>query len=442
MNKRHLLLSATCSAIALCGGNASATMTANLARGEALITHDVAGRNPEVCVMPKHLETGAYKKGDEKNEKELCEMNVGVNVAACPKENSTNPGVLFYKAPKGITVAQLQAKGCDVKDAKKEAKYKYSTSCSYTPAIVGYYHMSRALGGVANVPVAVLRTMDLERHKAIGREALRSVPKDQIIYKTWAGVMAIFNAGKASAKADLLLTDDYEQSYGALQDNPKKEEFYKEFFNAGPDRAAAFKAKNGIYRALQNPSLGIGREFNARNVQAMVQLKDMADMILLDTIMGQQDRFGNIHYYNRYAYQVIEDGRPEVKFEKDKEEIPAEARASAVLVKQLLLKDNDCGVAKENRVKDAQLLDRVSHLDPKTYRHLLWLANAIDDPETKKLFTRGMMFTEMDFKKVSGNLKEAAQMMNAACRAGRLKLDLSLDRHFSGEPLGDLGCDI
>ena len=53
-----------------------------------------------------------------------------------------------------------------------------------------------------------------------------------------------------------------------------------------------------------------------------------------------------------------------------------------------------------------------------------------------------MMFTETDFKKVSGNLKEAAQSLNAACRAGRLKLDLNLDRHFGGEPLADLGCDL
>lgn len=439
---KRFVVHAACSLLALGSLPAFATMTPTYERGEAIVSHPVAGRAPEVCVIPKHIELGDYKKGDAKGEKELCGMNVGVNVAACPKENSTNPGVNFYAPPAGVSAAALAAKGCEVKGAKKEAKYKYSTSCSYTPAIVGYYHMSRALGNIANVPVAVVRTMDIERHKALGNDALRSLKPTDLIYKTWAGVMSIFNAGRASPKADLLFTDDYQQSFGALQKNPKKEEFYKEFFNAGADRTQAFKANNAIYRALQNPSLSVGREFNARNVQAIIQLRDMADMILLDTIMGQQDRFGNIHYVARYAYQVTEDGERKVELEKDKEDVPAEARASAVLVKELILKDNDCGVAKENRVKDAQLLDRVSHINPKTYRHLLSMAASIDEPETKKLFTRGMMFTEVDFKKVSGNLKEAAQQLNAACRAGRLKLDLSLDRHFSGRPLENLGCDL
>ncbi|MCP6167416.1 hypothetical protein NL404_27715, partial [Klebsiella pneumoniae] len=65
--------------------------------------------------MPKHLETGDYKKGDEKHERELCEMNVGVNVAACAKENSTNPGVNFFIPPKGVSVESLAAKDCELK---------------------------------------------------------------------------------------------------------------------------------------------------------------------------------------------------------------------------------------------------------------------------------------------------------------------------------------
>lgn len=182
---------------------------------------------------------------------------------------------------------------------------------------------------------------------------------------------------------------------------------------------------------MQNPAYSVPREWDARNVQALVQLRDMADMILLDTILGQQDRFGNIHYQVKYFYR--HDGS--VSSGKNKNDIPPEAFASAVAVKELLLKDNDCGVAKQNRIKEAQLLDRVSHMDPRTYKSLLAFASSLGSDDTKRLFTKGMVLTEADYRQVSTNAREAAAMLQAACRAGRLKLDLDLDLHFSKQPL-------
>lgn len=420
---------------------AHATITPSYERGDALVWLEVPNNKPEVCVIPKHLPTGKYGKKDRQHEENLCAMDVGVSVAACAKDNSTNPGVDFFEAPEGVSLAQLTKMDCNHKDAMKEAKYKLSTSCSYTPAILGYYHMSRALGDIGNVPPAVLRTMNLERHLAIGGRALSTIKSDQLIYKTWSGLISSLRAGKNAKNADLLFTDDYDQSYGALSKNPKKEEFYKEFFNGGTDRVATFKASNKIYAALSNPRLSVGRDWNGNNVQAMVQLRDMADMILMDTILGQQDRFGNIHYIEKYYYTGQKDGRFDVGSDKDKKDVPAEALAGAVKVKEMVLKDNDCGVAKENRIKNGGLLDRVSHLNPRTYKHLLALTRTIDEPDTKRLFTRGMVFTEADFAKVSGNLKEAAGQLQSACRAGRLKLDLDLDAHFSGEALAAADCE-
>lgn len=417
--------------------SAFATVTPDYPRGESIVSHEVNGRKSEVCVIPKHLPTGKYSKKDAENEKELCDWNIGVNVAACAKENSTNPGVLFLSPPKNVSVADLTA-NCEIKNsdgesADKEAKYKLSTSCSYAPSLLAYYHMSRALGNIVNVPPAVLRTLDLERHIALAKRAIRETPADDIINKTWRGLLSNLEAGSSSSKADLLFTDNYDQSYGALQKNPKKESFYKEFFNSGEDRVAAFRDRNPIYKALINPALRVERDFVQKNVQAMLQLRDASDMILLDTILGQQDRFGNIHAYKRYYYIVTEDGKVNVKSEKDKKDIPE--GITAVEVKEMILKDNDCGVAKENRIRDAGLLDKVSHISPSTYKNLMALNKIIDQEDTKKLFTKGFVFTETDFKVVSRNLREAAKMLKEACAAGRLKLDLSLDKHFSTEAL-------
>jgi hypothetical protein len=153
-----------------------------------------------------------------------------------------------------------------------------------------------------NVPVAVVRTMDLDRHIAIGEKGLSTLERVSLIDQTWRSLLSKLRAGKSGSQADLLFTDNYDQSFGALSKNPKKEEFYKELFNGGTQRELAFKEKNLIYQALKNPSFQVKREWNTANVQAMLQLRDLSEMILLDTILSQQDRFGNVHYYNKYFY--------------------------------------------------------------------------------------------------------------------------------------------
>jgi hypothetical protein len=417
-------------------------------RGEKTVELAVNGRSPEICVIPKKIEGAVYTEGDKKDEVELCKMDIDKTVAACGKEESTNPGVNFFvpDAPKEIQgsafqalILDLQKSDCTAKyngeAPNKEAKYKLSSSCSYSPSILSYYHMSRALGDIVNVPVAVMRTMDIGRHIAIGKDSLSDTVGEGLIHDTWSSLMSQLTAGANASRKDLLFTEDFKQSYGALQKNPKKEEKYAEFFNSGADRVAAFKSNNAIYKSLTSSNLNIPREFNQQNVQKMVQLRDAADFILLDTIMGQQDRFGNIHYIKRYYYPGVgkKTNKFDVKSEKKKEKIPAELQAKAVEIKELMLKDNDCGVAKEHRIKAGKLLEGVAHMSPKTYKALMAMDKVID--QQKDYFITEFNYTSSDFKKVSDNLKEAADMLKEKCLKGTLKLDLSLDDHFSGDPL-------
>jgi hypothetical protein len=101
--------------------------------------------------------------------------------------------------------------------------------------------------------------------------------------------------------------------YGALSENPTHESFYTEFFNGGANniaRALNFRDKNplvGLLARNANISTLVGRSFTAQNVQKMVQLKDAADLIVIDTLMNQQDRFGNIHYLTTYYYMDAAD---------------------------------------------------------------------------------------------------------------------------------------
>jgi hypothetical protein len=442
-----LLLSTAC----LGSGPADATLSVHLKRGEKVVNIPVAGRNAETCVIPKHFANGDYSKKDNKVEGELCDLDEYTNAAVCPKLNSTNPGLDFYSLPQGSTPDQVEAAHCKTAGAKKIAKYKLSSSCSYTPSILGYYHVSRMLGGIADVPPAVLRTFDLKDHIALGRKALAATKSGSLIHQTWAGLMAQLTAGSKAKRRDYLLTDDFTQSYGALSENPRKESFYKEFFNGGGNnvaRARNFRDNNPTVQMLARKadiSTLVGRNFTAENVQKMVQLKDAADMIVIDTLMNQQDRFGNIHYLTAYYYLDSNDRNPDgsAKLKSKNKLTPEEvAQLKAVQIKTLLLKDNDCGVAKDNIAKQAGLADRIAHIDPKTYRLLLHFDAIADAADAKEFFTRELLFTDHDYASVRKNLKDLATKLHQACLQGRLKLDLDLQAHFSTQPLKPQNCDL
>jgi hypothetical protein len=420
--------------------SAYATLSTHFKRGTKLVELPVPGRHSEVCIIPKHFNDATYSGDDLRAEAQLCRIDEDANAAACPKTNSTNPGLDLYSIPQGSTPKEVQASRCKVHGTKKIAKYKLSTSCSYTPSILGYYHLSRMLGGVANVPPSTLRTFDLQNHIALGRMALAETAPNTLIHQTWAGLMAQLTAGANGSRKDQLLTDDFTQSYGALSVNPTQERFYKEFFNGGANnvaRAVSFRDKNPIVALLaRNVDITalVGRSFTIDNVQTMVQLRDAANLIVIDTLMNQQDRFGNIHYVETYYYRDIKDLTPDgsPKLKSSRALTPDEAtQLGAVQVKEMLLKDNDCGVAKQNIAKQAGLPDRIAHIDPNTYQRLLRLDAIADSADTKAFFVQELVFTPNDYLSVRQNLKFLATKLHQACSQGKLRPDLDLRAHFS-----------
>src|SRR3984893_9807526 len=272
--------------MALLGSTVAYTaLAAHLALGGKIVELPAPDRSAEVCVIPKHFPGAVYSDNDLKAESQLCSIDEYTNAAVCPKTNSTNPGLDFYSLPPGFTPQQVEAAHCKTPGVKKIAKYKLSTSCSYTPSILGYYHLSRILGGIANVPPAVLRTVDRQNHVALGHTALGETASSSLIHQTCRALLARLTAGAGASKRDFLLTDDFSHSYGALSVNPTNEQFYKEFFNGGSNnvaRAATFRDKNPIVAMLARTadvSTFVGRTFNPENVQTMVQFNNIAAMI-------------------------------------------------------------------------------------------------------------------------------------------------------------------
>lgn len=438
-----------------------ATMTPSLQRGEKLIEIKEGKKTTQVCVIPKHFPDGKYSKDDLEDEQKLCSLNTNTN-AVCPKNSSTNPGLEFFEVPEGLSVKSLEQNMCQAPSAKdkkkntaeKLAKYKLSTSCSYTPSILAYYHVSRILGGAGKVPAAVMRTFDLQNHLDLSEKALTYIRDtegaDAVIYQTWNSLFKALQSGKSSSKKDLLFTDDFAQSYGALTQNPRGEEKYSEMFHSasgGGTRAEAFRDKNPIYALLTKTKAIneiVGQEFNKENLQKVIQMRDVSEFILLDTLLSQEDRFGNIHFVERYVYQdsAEQDSNGNAKVKSKKKMTPEEIKQSQALqVKIMLLKDNDCGVSRENRAKAAGLLNKIAHLSPDTYQRLQKLNKSMTSNEATQFFKEGLMFTSTDLKTFMQNLNESASLLKKKCQEGTLKLDLDLESHF-GKNKSKVSCEV
>jgi hypothetical protein len=423
-------------------------------RGRARVHFPVAtkGAPDEICVLPRRLPGADYKASDEKGEQELCSYSFygtppreqGApmkEVAICPKLTSTNPGTDLEELLAGKSREETEAAVCALRErpTKKLAKYKQSITCSYTPSILGYYHLSRALGGVGDVKPAVVRTMDLAEHKALVGEALTALAAeaDESYPKTsWLRFRAAEEAPGASRHLDAIFTRDLLQIYGGLQDNVRGEEKYTEINKKGPSEdPSSFFVQTAAYRRVVDPrpvSQMIGRSL-ADAAQPLVQMRDITEMLLVDYLMSQQDRFGNIHAILYYYFPKPEGGFDKVKKSKvDDGEVPLPT--DAVLVKKMVLKDNDCGgPTKKNVVKTAGLLEQLRHMNPGTYRHLRWLdASFGRGGEIPNLLVSEALFAQRDLDMLRVNLHEAAEKAHAACVAGKLLLDLDLEGHLAG----------
>ncbi|MDZ4677222.1 MAG: hypothetical protein SGI74_06890 [Oligoflexia bacterium] len=414
----------------------------------------------EECILPKRFPGIEYSDRDLKMEQKLCGLDFynHPQLAVCPKLKSTNPGIELHVVPEGSTKAAIESANCQVPQlGKKIAKYKNTITCSYTPAALGYYHVSRILGGVGNVPQSVVRTMSKENHldvvkKAIAVTRAKHTP-GTIIRIAWERLWPA--AHGAPAKFPKIFDVDLTSIYGALSVNVTDEEKYSELNGKGSYESRYVRFKNSSayneVQSLKPISEMVGPSLQ-ESAQQIIRMKDVSDMILLDYLLNQLDRIGNIHlkYFWVYVYQnqlikVSLKGTPALPDPEQKTQMNS---VGAVLVKQMILRDNDCGVAKDNMAKLSGLLDGVHHLSPQTYRRFLWFTSQLQNPESQEFFKRETLFTDNDLKGVGRGLITnallVAKTLQNRCKQGQLHLDLDLKAHVQSQNIRDSRehCDL
>ncbi|MCB0412569.1 MAG: hypothetical protein KDD22_08595, partial [Bdellovibrionales bacterium] len=330
----------------------------------------------ERCIIPKGI-LKDYREKDFKDLQNLCQISFydfseTSETAICPKLYSTSPALEIdkIKLKKFNSRTEYEKNYCSTPDrpGKKIAKFKQGITCSYTPSLLAYYQVSTYLGRILHIPEVVLRTMDINEQR---KQVKRAIPFAQDLYTKqdairwgWeSGWPAALNNPGGSAKGyngSWLFTKDFKGIYGALIENPRGEEKYTEVYGKGSydTRYERLKRQIPYQRVASSKSI---QELAPQNfeegAQILIQMKDVSDMVIIDTLLSQQDRVGNIAYRNYAYYMVGKEVRSEkIDFEDDGsieakiiEKIQAEGPTSQIVtVKEMLLKDNDCGVAKSN----------------------------------------------------------------------------------------------
>lgn len=406
-------------------------------RGQETINHASPNGTVELAIrstcFPGHPEI--YSKKDVQKEKELATIDFyngrtedSLDIVLIPKTYSTSPGINIHAVTLPAGTSQFDyarthtGKGHSNED-KVIAKYKQSipTHFTYSPAILGYYHLSRFLD-TGHVEPAIVRTMDVAAHKPLAdlgkAKAIGSNNRKQ-----WTELRALDEMHNNPA----LYTEDGKQLYGALQANPTGEESYPHLSDLGG--AGAFAASSEFARVTNSNPLKLackddGGKLNQLAVQLIVQIKDLSDMVLMDFIMSQADRFsGNMHSQKIYLW--IEDGVVKQKTKKSDPTKAKEIPVDAVVINRMIMKDNDAGLISGNSAKSYHLLEKISHMDPKTYDRLLGLQEELQKPEVSQWYQTELLFTQADFNTVKNNVDQAVGILSSRKDKG-LFLDASL----------------
>jgi hypothetical protein len=393
----------------------------------------------EVCIVPATI-PGLGSGVVDPKQTDLCAIDFYTDpkIGICPKQFSSNPGIEPYAIEDGMTQLEFETNGCLLPEkkrpGKKLAKFKSSITCSDTASILSYYELSQILGGAGMVPPTVFRTMNLESHR-------EQVAKGEFgaLKNSWI----MFAEAETSVRTHPeLFTHDQKYVYGALSKNPTDDNDYEEFEGERANYADGYRAftQTRIYLDVISDEPVQVQKTLAKAAQKITEMKDMSDMILMDTILNQQDRFGNEAKQKFYFW--IEDGKIRELAEKKMSDAEVQAKG-AILVKKLLMKDNDCGVSKTNWFKKNNVLTEVRHMSAKTYQKFMSFSEAVaaQPVQYANYFESQMVYTPRDWLSVSANITDSRATLLANCKSGKLLLDLDLDAYLGLNPNLSRACE-
>jgi hypothetical protein len=311
----------------------------------------------------------------------------------------------------------------------------------------------------------VLRSIDKDQHlKRVARpgEAVSATrPPLKMLHAGWATVVRAELDPSSYQPTDELFSTDRKQIYGVLLQpaghrygeevngsrasgwgDGQSRDFQKTapFVALAAERPLAESIRHGL--ATGHAAHAIASE--VREVQMVYWMRELVDITLLDYLLGQQDRIGNIDYLEHWVW--VEDGQVRQRRASGRQP-PADIAAFAPRrIKRTELGDNDAGVRTTyaNYTQRTGMLEALRHYHPHTYRQLLAMA--------RDFAARGALHEHVrtsyglsaaEFARIGDNVSKATAVLKSACHAGRLRFDLDPEAVVRGRPPAEpkVDCD-
>jgi hypothetical protein len=180
-----------------------------------------------------------------------------------------------------------------------------------------------------------------------------------------------------------------------------------------------------VAEALKDPQIRRDMFATVDPRQIVVWMADLANIALLDFILSQQDRVGNIDYVEHWYW--VEDGvlksRKAVSHGPETDPLPE----GAVRLKRTHLNDNDAGARVEyaNFAKSTGMLDDMHHFPARTWRQLMALeADLKTEGPLHAYLKTSFGLSDRQFGQLVKNTLLAAATLRMQCAAGAIRFDL------------------
>jgi len=402
---------------------------------------------------------GVSTAEDQSTEEAFCAIDVAsASVAICPKTWSTSPAALIYDlegtAWAGKAAAfenEICAVGGRARDrAHRElAIFKNSlngreTSGTFAPASLLYYHFSRLLETRIQVPAAVLVEFPAQayRQRVVSPGLADSdSARLKMLHAGWREMeLALSDPANYSHRRELF-TADNEHLWGIflLQDgrrygpevNGTRASGWGDGQNRDFQQTPAYlalradlplpqAAAKGLTMAKANAAMAKVLPEQVTATQVAWWMHEVTELVILDFMLRQQDRIGNIDY--QWRWQWLQQGELRVSYTDP-------GKAGAIKLRVSLLNDNDAGVRSgyANYASRTGMLDGWHHMDPGLYRRVQQLG--ADFAASGPVATAVRENYRLSRREAEGIIQrgiEVAAKLRQRCEAGALRFDLTI----------------
>jgi hypothetical protein len=423
----------------------------------AALGADPARQMPSRCgALP--IPGRAILPEDAAAEQAFCAVDVNSeSVAVCPKTWSTSPGAPVYSLSGTeweVNAAGFEAEFCGAGGHARDrahselAIFKNSlngrkTSGTFAPAALLYYHFSRLLETQVQVPVAVPVEFPVSAYRArVVKPGLAYSDSGRLgmMHEGWLEMDRALSDPAAYSHRQELFTADGQWLWGVFlleegrrygpEVNGTRASGWGDGQNRDFQQTAPFLALRadlplaqaiaaGIDRARQDEGMAGALSAETSPQQVARWMRDITEIVILDYMLRQQDRIGNVDYVWRWHW--LEDG--ELRLAEDQ---PADE--NALRLRLSVLNDNDAGVRASyaNYAARTDMLADWHHMDADLYRRLQALATDFQGSgPVAQAVRRNYRISSREADGIIQRGIELAARLRQRCEAGALRFDLS-----------------